>query len=64
MRTQDPSKAERLVAIRGRKRAEDYVNTVHEHPCQYGHFGCASTEGGACCDEVAALIRDHEETIA
>lgn len=40
-------------AIR-QKRAQAYADRVTEvdHPCVYGHFGCADREGGRCSDEV------------
>ena len=44
--------------------AHEYADKVSAmpmaEPCKYGHIGCATHEGGPCCDEVLTQ-HEHEE---
>jgi hypothetical protein len=33
----------------------------NDQPCEYGHFGCSDTEGGACSDELLGIIETEHE---
>jgi hypothetical protein len=51
-------------AVTRREQIERYierVNTEDNAPCKYGHFGCATHEGGPCSDELAGQLPPEED---
>ena len=58
------SKAERLT---GRQRSAFYATLrrmIDPPPCEYGHYGCSTTEGGPCENELWMFTAEGKREIA